>query len=146
MNRLNRKVEYALMALKHMAKKRPGQLTSAKEISEAMRIPFDATARVLQQMAHGGLLHVEQGAHGGYSIQRDLAKVSFHDLVESIEGPLEIARCLHSEENCDLLSSCNIQSPVNILNRKLAEFYQGLNLCDILRIKDGPSLSGRISS
>ncbi len=31
-NRLNRKVEYALMALKVMAKKRQGELTSVKEV------------------------------------------------------------------------------------------------------------------
>jgi Rrf2 family protein len=142
MNRLNRKVEYALMALKHMARKRPGELTSAKEISEAMHLPFDATARVLQSMAHKGLLHVEQGAQGGYSILRDLGKVSFHDLVEMIEGKIEIARCLHGDD-CELLPTCNIQSPVTILNRKLAQFYQGLALADILRLKDTVSASER---
>jgi Rrf2 family transcriptional regulator, nitric oxide-sensitive transcriptional repressor len=145
-NRLNRKVEYALMALKLMAKKRPGELSSAKEISDAMGIPFDATARVLQMMAHRELLNVEQGAQGGYSIRRDLAKTSFHDLVESIEGPLEIARCLHGEESCELLSKCNIQSPVQILNRKLAQFYQALPLSEILRTKATEPVSGRISS
>jgi Rrf2 family transcriptional regulator, nitric oxide-sensitive transcriptional repressor len=56
MNRLNRKVEYALMALKVMAQKRAGELTSAKEVVEKTGCPFDATARVLQQMAQKGIL------------------------------------------------------------------------------------------
>jgi Rrf2 family protein len=140
MNKLNRKVEYALMALKYMAAKRPGELTSAKEIVEAMHIPFDATARVLQIMAHNELLHVEHGVQGGYSILRDLTKVSFHDLMELIEGRSEIARCLHGN-SCDLLSTCNIQSPVTVLNRKLARFFQGLSLSEILRTNE----SGRMS-
>lgn len=132
MNRLNRKVEYALMALNFMAAKPEGALTSAKEISENLKLPFDATARVLQAMAHAGFLRVVQGAHGGYGIVKDLSEISFHQLVEIIEGPLEIARCLHSE-NCDLLSKCNIQSPMSVLNHKLTEFYQGLRLDEILR-------------
>jgi Rrf2 family nitric oxide-sensitive transcriptional repressor len=135
MNRLNRKVEYALMALKFMARKRVNELTSAKEISDTMSLPFDATARVLQMMAHEGILRVEQGAQGGYCIGRDLAKVSFHELVEMIEGPLEIARCLHGND-CELLDTCNIQSPMSILNRKLTQFYQGMALAEILRLKD----------
>jgi Rrf2 family protein len=133
MNRLNRKVEYALMALKYMASKPTGARTSAKEISEEFNLPFDATARVLQIMAHAQFLRVVQGAHGGYTLAKDLTQVSFHDLVEKIEGPVEIARCLHSEE-CDLLSKCNIQSPMSVLNEKLSRFYQGLALSEILKV------------
>ena len=138
MNRLNRKVEYALMALKFLSKKRPGELTSAKDLAEALKIPFDATARVLQQMAHGGLLQVEQGSLGGYGIQRNLTKVSFHELVEVVEGPTGIAKCLHTEglAACELSNTCNIQSPVANLNRKLTEFYQGLSVAELFRIKD----------
>lgn len=51
MNKLNRKVEYALMALKFMSSKVPGELTSTKEVVESTGCPFDATARVMQQMA-----------------------------------------------------------------------------------------------
>lgn len=133
MNRLNRKVEYALMALKYMAAKPSLTLTSAKEVSDELELPFDATARVLQVMAHAGILRVVQGAHGGYGIAKDLGQVSFHELVEKIEGPLEIARCLHGE-GCELLSKCNIQSPMSVLNHKLSQFYQGLALSEILRV------------
>lgn len=131
MIRLNRKVEYALMALKFMACRPAGQLTSAKEISDALSLPFDATARVLQAMAHRGLLDVEQGASGGYRIHGDLAAISFHQLVEIIEGPVEIARCLHGED-CDLLPTCNIRSPLTALNKKLERFYRDISLREVL--------------
>jgi Rrf2 family protein len=133
MNRLNRKVEYALMALKYMAEKPASSLTSAKEISDRLDLPFDATARVLQAMAHAEILRVVQGAHGGYGIAKDLKQVSFHDLVGHIEGPLEIARCLHGE-GCELLAKCNIQSPMNVLNHKLLKFYQNLALAEVLQV------------
>lgn len=131
MIRLNRKVEYALMSLKFMARKSAAELTSAKEISDALKLPFDATARVLQAMAHQGLLHVEQGACGGYRIRNGLAGVSFHQLVEIIEGPVEIARCLHGED-CDLLPTCNIRAPLNALNRRLERVYRDISLSEVL--------------
>ena len=68
------------MALKIMAEKRADELTSAKDVVDSTGSPFDATARVLQLMAQHGILRSEHGAHGGYSLVRDLTNVSLHEL------------------------------------------------------------------
>ncbi|MBO9668635.1 MAG: Rrf2 family transcriptional regulator [Bdellovibrio sp.] len=133
MNKINRKLEYALMALKYMSQKIPGELTSAKEVSDAFHTPFDATARVMQQMAQkGGILRAEYGANGGYQITKDLAKVSIHDLIEVIEGPTALVKCLHKEVPCEIQGTCNIVSPVTNLNHKLTDFYKSVSLKDLL--------------
>jgi Rrf2 family transcriptional regulator, nitric oxide-sensitive transcriptional repressor len=134
MNKINRKIEYALMALKYMSQKIPGELTTAKEVSENFRTPFDATARVMQIMAQKGWLRSEQGAFGGYQITKDLSKVSMHDLIEIIEGRTAVVRCLHNskDNSCEIQTTCNIASPISKLNFKLNEFYQGLNLKELL--------------
>ncbi|QDK36237.1 Rrf2 family transcriptional regulator [Bdellovibrio sp. NC01] len=133
MNKINRKLEYALMALKYMSQKIPGELTSAKEVSDAFHTPFDATARVMQQMAQkGGILRAEYGANGGYQITKDLAKVSIHDLIEVIEGPTALVKCLNKEAPCEIHSTCNIVSPITNLNSKLTEFYKSVSLKDLL--------------
>jgi Rrf2 family nitric oxide-sensitive transcriptional repressor len=133
MNKLNRKLEYSLMALKHMSRKAPGELTSAKEVADSYSAPFDATARVLQLMAQRGLLRSEQGSSGGYQITKDLSKITLHELMEVIQGPTQIAKCLHKEEPCELQKSCNIISPVTTLNNKLNQFYQNLTLRELIR-------------
>ncbi|WII70585.1 Rrf2 family transcriptional regulator [Bdellovibrio sp. 22V] len=133
MNKINRKLEYALMALKYMSQKIPGELTSAKEVSDAFHTPFDATARVMQQMAQkGGILRAEYGANGGYQITKDLAKVSIHDLVEVIEGPTALVKCLHKEAPCEIQGTCNIVSPITHLNHRLTDFYKSLSLKELL--------------
>jgi Rrf2 family protein len=135
MKRLNRKLEYSLMALKHMLGKRPGELTSANEIVETVGCPFDATARVLQIMAQNGLLKSEQGVHGGYVIVRDLSKVSFYELSEMILGPARVTKCLEKED-CELHQKCNIHTPMQMLDRKVNDFYRSLSLGEILRVRD----------
>ena len=132
MNKLNRKLEYSLMALKHMSVKRPGELTTAKEVSESYKSPFDATARVMQAMAQKGLLKSEQGASGGYQITKDLSKVTLHELMGVIQGPTKIVKCMHKQEPCEMQKSCNIISPITNLNQKLNEFYQNVTLRDLL--------------
>ncbi len=136
MNRLNRKVEYALMALKYMGSKVSGDLTTAKEVVEATGCPFDATARVLQLMAHKGILKAEHGSQGGYVIVRDLAKTSLFDLINLILGPVGIVKCLHKVNNCHLSETCNIKSPLVELNSRLLEFYRHITVFEILKLKE----------
>lgn len=137
MNKMNRKLEYSLMALKHMSSKNPGELTSAKEVSESYHAPFDATARVMQMMAQHGILRSEQGAQGGYQITRELSKVTLHDLLAIIQGPTNITKCMQKEEPCEMQSNCNIISPLTNLNRRLNEFYQNLTLEELLQGQQG---------
>lgn len=116
-----------------MSKKIPGELTTAKEVSDAFHTPFDATARVMQQMAQkGGFLRAEYGVNGGYQITKDLAKVSMQDLVDVIEGPTALVKCLNNEGPCEIKGTCNIVSPITQLNNRLTEFYKSLSLKDLL--------------
>ncbi len=132
MVKMNRKLEYSLIALKHMSQKQLGTLTTVKEVSELYGIPFDATARVMQLMTQKGWLKSEQGAFGGYKVMRDLSKLTFLDLIDTIEGSAHIARCLHVNNPCDLWVKCNITSSIKALNQRLNNFYQRISLQEIL--------------
>lgn len=135
MNKVSRKTEYALMALKLMAQKRPGELTSAKEIASQTGCSFDVVAQVMRALGQHELLRSEQGPQGGYSIVRDLQRVSVLELMEMIEGPVSVAKCLHENAQCELQASCNIQSPIETLNRKLTDFYRDLKVAELLKLR-----------
>lgn len=135
MFKLHRKVEYALIALKHMSHKRPGELTTAKEIADTYGCSFDTTARVMQVLAQKAILHSTQGATGGYLILKDLAKVSIYDLCLALLGPIKLVKCL-SATNCNMESQCNIVSPMQIFNQHLIDLYKKLSLRELL---DGTS-------
>jgi Rrf2 family protein len=127
--KITRKIEYSLSALRHIASKHQGELTTAKEVCDRYGAPFDVLSKVLQTLAQKGVLKSEQGAYGGYLLQKDLSKVSFYDLAEMIEGPMAVVKCLHSEApKCDLSSTCNVVSPLTYFNEKLIEFYQSLSV------------------
>jgi len=134
MNKINRKVEYALIGLKAMVAKRPGELTSAKEISLVYGAPFEVMSRVMQTLVQQGVLRSEQGAHGGYQIMRDLTRLSFFELHEMVLGQLALAKCIDGDEEggCEMRGTCNIVSPVHNLNKKLAAFYRSLSIAELL--------------
>lgn len=137
MNKIHRKVEYALISLRHMKQKEPGQLTTVKEICRAYGCSFDATSRVLQMMVQKGLLKSEQGAQGGYLIQKDLRKVSLHDLIEYVVGPISVVKCLDVDKGeCEMERNCNVIAPLAFLNDQLIEFYKSINIDSMLSVPD----------
>jgi Rrf2 family transcriptional regulator, nitric oxide-sensitive transcriptional repressor len=137
MFKINRKLEYALISLRHMSTKAPGQLTSAKEICDIYHAPFDPTSRVLQIMAQHEIVRAEQGAHGGYQIMKDLSKVTLQDLTEMIEGPIQIVNCFHGDySNCGITASCNVISPMLNLNEKISSLFQTINVQELIQSRN----------
>ena len=136
MFKINRKIEYALIALKHMSHKKPGQLTSAKEICDIYRTPFDPTSRVLQILSQNGILQAEQGARGGYLIVKDLNTLSLRELSLLIVGPIEIANCFHGDySTCDISQTCHIISPMLTLNEKINVVFDTVMIGDLIQTK-----------
>lgn len=139
MLKINKKVEYALMALKFMADKNSKasegeiSLTSAREICDEFNTPFDTTAKVMQMMNNHHILSSVKGIKGGYSLQKSLDEITYMELVRLIEGKSDIGRvCTSDKGTCELFGKCNIATPVEQLNRKLNTFLETLSLSDLL--------------
>ncbi len=136
MFKINRKIEYALIALKYMSHKAPGQLTAAKEICDTYHTPFDPTSRVLQIMAQHEILRAEQGAHGGYQVVKDLSKVTLGELSDMIVGPIQIANCFHGDySHCELTTSCSVIGPMLNLNEKISGFFHNIKITDLIEAR-----------
>ena len=133
MFKINRKIEYALIALKHMSNKSAEQLTSAKEICELFHTPFDPTSRVLQIMTQNGILNAEQGAKGGYQIIQDLSKISTRELSDMIIGPIKITNCAHDDfSQCSISSKCLISGSMVNLNESIKNLFSTITVADLL--------------
>jgi len=130
MVKINKKVEYALMVLKHMYNKPEEELTTAREICDKYQIPFDTTAKVMQQMNSYGFFNSQKGVKGGYSLKINLKNISYLELVELVEGKNSTIDCM--SDKCSLLNSCNIVSPMKKLNEHLVYFFKGLSLDELL--------------
>lgn len=134
MLKINKKVEYALISLKHISQNQGLGLSSAKEISSRFSIPFDATSKVLQALASHKWLKSEQGSAGGYTFgERKIEDLSLIDLVEIIEGPQNVVKCLSSGTGCPSLSKCNMVSPMEKLNEGLRVFLKEQKVMPLLQ-------------
>src|SRR5690349_81236 len=114
MLRLSKKADYALMAMKHLARKADSASasTSAREIAEQYDIPIELMAKVLQRLARSGLLTSHQGTRGGYTLSKSTTSISVADIIQAIDGPLTVTACSTQDEGCEQFTKCNIRDPL----------------------------------
>ncbi|MBC97661.1 MAG: transcriptional regulator [Halobacteriovoraceae bacterium] len=155
MIKINKKIEYALMALKYMSQRCANakgeeqtlELTSAREICDKFHTPFDTTAKVLQLMNNQGILISTKGIKGGYSLAVPLSHVTFGQLAEIIEGKNKTGSfCQSAKGRCDLYENCNIVTPIDLLSKKVNEYLSSLSLEELLLNEHANNLVSMVDS
>lgn len=151
MNKMSKKTEYALMALKlfndidlqskglqtrsNNDSSGPLNLTvSAKDIADRTHSPYDVIARVLQALSSRGILKAEYGIMGGYQLAKSLSDVTVHELIEILESSTDLAKCLATDSECDHSKTCSIVTPITNLNAKVQNFYKSITLEEVLHV------------
>lgn len=139
MLKLNRKVEYGLMALKHMQGKPTGELTSVREICATYGTPFDPLAHVLRTLNANGVLKSEQGAHGGYRLNENLQNISLAQFIEMVDGKMAWTDCAREPEDCKcgLQGTCNIISSMRGFGERLLAFFESVTVAELLQVNGG---------
>jgi Rrf2 family protein len=123
-----------LVALTHLA--RGGdQLSSAREIADAYRIPLPILMNILKTLSRQGMVSSTRGARGGYRLSTKAADISLHMVIEALEGPVHLFPCSqHSGGNgtvCERQRWCPVTAPARKVSGKFQEFLEGVSLADI---------------
>ena len=129
MLKITRKVEYALIAVRHL-KENPRKLISASEISNLYGIPKEVLAKTMQKLAGANIVSSVKGPHGGYKATRKASKITLNDFFEILEGPTAIMDC-YFDSGCNHLTNCNIRGPINKINDSIRNLFDNLTLADI---------------
>jgi Rrf2 family protein len=112
MLRLSKKADYALIAMKHLAQRADNGASSAREIAEHYDIPVELLAKVLQRLARKGLLRSHQGTRGGYHLARPAQTMSVADVIQAIDGPVNVTACSSDLDSCEQYAKCIVRDPL----------------------------------
>ncbi len=137
---LTRKTEYAMIAVCHLI--RAGQkVVSARDIAEAHGVPLPLLMNVLKKLNRTGHVNSVRGAHGGYVLAADPDKMTLDELIEAVEGPVHLVRCVNSEKDgrqCTLTGPCPIRGSVRKVHYRLRDFLKSVTMAE-LAAEDGQS-------
>ena len=132
MLRLSKKADYALMAMRHLARKTSGgPSTSAREIAEQYDIPIELMAKVLQRLVRSGLLVSTQGTRGGYALSRSSSAITVADVIQAIDGPFTVTACSTEKNDCEQYGKCSIRDPLWQIRERIAGALSTVSIAEM---------------
>jgi Rrf2 family protein len=133
MLKLSKKVEYGLLAVKHIASQRGGDVLTAKEISARYQIPFELLSKILQKLAKEKIITSFQGVKGGYSLVSNPAELRISQIITAIEGPQVLMDCeLKDSHLCEQFHNCTIRNPLQKIQVNINDVFDNMTLQEII--------------
>lgn len=137
--RLTKGTDYGARGVIYLAKLPPGAVVLVGEVAQAEGLPESYLAKIFQDLSKQGLIHSHRGAKGGFSLARPPAEITLREVIEAIEGPIALCRCLSPFEGCARKEDCAL---FPVLARVQEELLEALSRTTVqeLAAHDGAGL------
>lgn len=73
----------------------------AASIAEKTHVPLRFALKILGKLVSNDIVKSYKGTKGGYILSREPALITLREVIEAVEGPYVISRCLHGEYACE---------------------------------------------
>ena len=91
--------------------------------------------KILNKLVGGGIAESYKGAKGGYKLKLAPDKISLKMIIELIDGPIAIVRCLESAECCSLnqdKTACEYHHIFDYISLDLASKLGKITISDVI--------------
>ncbi len=110
MIKLSNLADYAVELMCCIALK-PEKIRGSASMAQQTKIPLPTVSKILGLMVKAGLLVSHRGLNGGFSLGIRADKISITDIIEAVDGPVQLTNCLGEDTaDCDRISSCGTRS------------------------------------
>jgi Rrf2 family cysteine metabolism transcriptional repressor len=129
--KLSTRSRYGLRAMLVLAMHEGDNPVMTKEISEKQNLPMTYLEQLMLTLRKAGLVNATRGAKGGYVLSRDPNDISLIEVVEALEGPLDIADCADVPNCCQIPEACAFKDVFVNANKALHDVFAQISLAQI---------------
>lgn len=125
---ISSKSRYGITATLSLAEHYEQGLMQIKDIAERNRIPLQFLSQIFSQLVKSDIIRSVRGKNGGYHLSRPPSEITVLEILEVLEGDIELAEKGNAEEDAiqDLFASAEMHLK-NIFSTTLAELLAHQN-------------------
>ncbi len=129
--RLTTKGRFAVTAMLDLALKHGGGPVTLAGVSQRQNISLSYLEQLFGRLRRHALVESVRGPGGGYTIARDLDRVSVADIITAVDEPLDATQC-GGKENCLDDGRCMTHDLWSTLNEKMYDYLDSVKLSDLV--------------
>lgn len=129
----SRQCEYALQAVLYLALRPEGEMTSARELTGRLGIPYHFLGKILQSLTRKGLLHSLKGPTGGFALAIPSHNITLFDIVEAVDGVDFTRKCVLGFPECSGENPCAVHNTWSGLREGVHAMLVKKNVAELAR-------------
>ena len=130
--KLSTKGRYGVKAMFCLATEYGDEPVSIKSISEKQNITVAYLEQLFAPLRKAGLIISIRGAQGGYKLAREPKDITVAQIMDVLEGPIEVSECLEDESKCSNLDCCATRSLWAKIKNSIDNVTQNVTLQDMI--------------
>ena len=131
--RITLESDYALRIVDALAKR--DEVVDAKTLANDTSVTLRFTLKILHKLVIGKFVKSYKGANGGYRLLLSPDNITLKDVIELIDGPIFIARCLENQETCSMIkdkSLCEYHHIFDSISLDVAKKLGAITIADVI--------------
>ncbi|MBN1661080.1 MAG: Rrf2 family transcriptional regulator [Anaerolineae bacterium] len=105
---ISRRTDYGVRVILELASLAEDERACTHEIAQRQKIPGPFLAKIIAQLSLSGLVTTYRGAGGGVTLARPASEINLLDVLEALEGPLRLNRCVIDPDACPHEGKCPV--------------------------------------
>lgn len=105
---ISRRTDYGVRVIMDLASLPDSARASTQEIADRQSIPAPFLAKIISKLSLSGLVITYRGAGGGVSLARPAAEISLLHVIEALDGPVRLNRCVIEPSACPRDGHCPV--------------------------------------
>lgn len=129
----SRQCEYALQATTYLALKPTGQMTSIKELTKRLAIPYHFLGKILQNLTYKGLLTSQKGPTGGFALAMPPSDITLFHIIDAIDGSGFMSNCVMGFPECSGKNPCAVHEKWGGLREEIYNMLVSRNIAQMAK-------------
>jgi Rrf2 family protein len=105
---------------------------SVREASERYDVPYAFARSIQHALVQAGLIRSLRGAHGGMLLNVDPNDLTLFQLIEAVQGPVNVAVCTTDKDWCAREAHCQFHKVWEGANTLLADYLDSVSIKQLL--------------
>jgi Rrf2 family protein len=131
MKLLTRDTDYAIRALRYIAKQKDETVSVSMLVNE-LKIPRPFLRKLLQILNKKGMLESHKGLGGGFQLKKSPSSIGLVDLIEIFQGPFSLNECSFKKEECPHTELCGLRKKIEVLEKYITKEMKTITLESLL--------------
>lgn len=98
--KLNQATDYGFRMVLYMSILPFGAKITGAELAKALNIPNRFLLKIMRNLTKAEIMKSYRGVDGGFALGKTPNKISLLDVVEAVEGPAYLQKCLYDPNSC----------------------------------------------